>query len=128
MFFQHFVLSALHALLDLASTRRSLLFPFSSISVRLSFFRLPQRLRLPGTLKSQLLIGITQKMNRNEKLLTSLRRFRCVSPMRDRFCCHAGAVIPSATVSVLTKMSNDTIFLAGPEWLASKDGDIVHRL
>jgi hypothetical protein len=81
------------------------------LSVRLSFFRLPQRLRLPGTLKSQL-IRITQKMNRNEKLSTSLRRFRCVSPMRVRFCCHAGAVIPSATVSVLTKMSNDTIFFS----------------
>lgn len=67
--FQHFVLSALRAPqshVDLHCHSFLLL----SICV---FFRLPQRLRHPGTLKSQLLIGITQKMDRNEKSSMSIR-------------------------------------------------------
>lgn len=74
--FSNILFSPLYTRL-LISRRPSLPFYFClSICV---FFRLPQRLRHPGTLKSQPLIGITQKMDRNEKLSMSLRRPRCVS-------------------------------------------------
>jgi hypothetical protein len=75
--FSNILFYPLYARFNLTSTFIAILFLLLSVCV--FCFRFPQRLRHPGTLKSQLLIGITQKMNRNEKLSTSLRLSRCVS-------------------------------------------------
>jgi len=57
------------------SISRRLHCPFDFGPLASVIFRLPQRLRHPGTLKSRLLVG---NMDR-KKLSTSLRRLRCVS-------------------------------------------------